>query len=97
MKMKNLSIAISIFLITGCATVSKTYTSNGEEAYTLNCSGTARGWDTCFKAAGNLCGTQGYNVLEKSSEDTAVANANNNTFFATKTHERSMLISCKKN
>jgi hypothetical protein len=83
-------------LLTSCATVSKTYTASGEEAYSLNCSGTARGWDKCLKAAGDLCGVSGYKILDKSSEDTAIASFTSGSFFASKSNERSMLISCGK-
>ena len=93
--MKNIITIISILFLTSCATVSQTYTPNGEKGYTLNCSGTARGWDKCLKAAGDLCGSNGYNILDRSDEDMAVASASNNNFFATKTNERTMLISCK--
>ena len=32
-------------LLSSCATVRETYASDGRKAYSLNCSGTARGWD----------------------------------------------------
>lgn len=83
-------------LLTSCATVSKTYTASGEEAYSLNCSGTARGWDKCLKAAGDLCGVKGYKILDRSSEDTASAQFTSHGFFASKSNERSMLIACEK-
>lgn len=88
-------LVVILMLMSGCATVNKTYTADGKEAYALNCSGTARGWDKCLKAAGDLCGARGYNILDRSSEDMAVSGADANGFFATKTNERSMLITCK--
>lgn len=93
--MKKLTIMLlSLILLTSCATVRKTYTPSGEEAYSLNCSGTARGWDKCFQAAGNLCGARGYKILDRSSEDTVNAQFTSNGFFASKSNERTMLISC---
>jgi hypothetical protein len=94
--MKNIILFLCFLLVSGCATVNKTYTSNGDEAYSLNCSGTARGWDKCFTAAGNLCGAKGYNILDRSDESMVAAGGSENSFFATKTNERTMLISCKK-
>ena len=94
--MKKLILMLGCLLLTSCATVSKTYTASGEEAYSLNCSGTARGWDKCLRAAGDLCGAKGYKVLDRSSEDTATASLTSDGFFASKSNERSMLVSCGK-
>jgi hypothetical protein len=94
--MKKLILTLGCLLLTSCATVSNTYTATGEKAYSLNCSGTARGWDICLKAAGDLCGARGYKVLDRTSEDTASAQLTSSGFFATKSNERSMLISCGK-
>lgn len=94
--MKKIPLVLCFLLLTSCATVSKTYTANGEEAYTLNCSGTARGWDKCLKAAGDLCGAKGYRTLDRTSEDTANAQFTSSGFFATKSNERSMMIVCGK-
>lgn len=50
-------IILVMFLITSActATVQQTYAPNGNKAYTINCSGTARGWDACQKSAGEIC------------------------------------------
>lgn len=95
--MKNLTLTLLCLLLASCASVSKTYTASGEQAYSLNCSGTARGWDKCFKAAGDLCGSRGYTILDRSSEDTMHAQFNSYGFSASKSNERSMLITCKHN
>lgn len=95
--MKKSIIIILICALSSCATVSKTYTASGQPAYSLNCSGTARGWDTCLKAAGDLCGTKGYNILDRNSEGTATAQWTTSGFFASQSNERSMLITCGQN
>lgn len=86
-------------MLSACATVHESYAPDGRKAYALNCSGTARGWDKCQTAAGEICGSAGYDILDRSSEDTAVAgasaNGNGGSAFAAKTNERSMLIACK--
>jgi hypothetical protein len=91
--------AAALLFVAGCATVHQTYAPDGRKAYTLNCSGLARGWDKCMSAAGELCASAGYDILDRSSEDTAVGSAGGNTSgysaFAAKTNERSMLIACK--
>lgn len=92
--------AAALLVVSGCATVHETYAPDGRKAYSLNCSGTARGWDKCLSAAGERCGTAGYDILDRSSEDVAFggagANASGGSAFVTKTNERSMLIACKR-
>jgi hypothetical protein len=89
----------ALLLMAGCATVHQTYAPGGRKAYTLNCSGLARGWDKCMSAAGELCASAGYDILDRSDEDASVASAGGNTSgfsaFAAKTNERSMLVACK--
>ena len=77
------------------ASVSSALAADGRAAYTLNCSGTARGWDKCYKAAGDICQARGYDILDRTSEDTAHVSGNSNGVLGVKTNERSMLIACK--
>jgi len=81
-----------LVLLTGCATVSETYGLDGRPAFTLNCSGTARTWNMCRKAAGELCGARGYDVIERLDSDD-----NRPAFELEKDigHSRSMVVSCR--
>jgi hypothetical protein len=85
--------------LAGCATEKTTYAPDGRKAYTLNCSGLARGWDKCFAAAGNLCGASGYDVLDRSDEPAAAGSvAGNSSGYGgtyARTNERSMVVACK--
>ncbi len=91
-------------LVSSCATVRETYAPDGRKAYSLNCSGTARGWDKCYSAAGELCKEAGYDILDRSSEDASFASASGTASktkasasgSSVKTNERSMVIACKK-
>jgi hypothetical protein len=80
--------------------VKETYSADGRKAYTLNCSGTARGWDKCYASAGEICKAAGYDILDRSSEDvTHVAAAGGTGGFGAsgvKTNERSMVVACKR-
>jgi len=101
MIIRYLLIAVSVIaLLSACATVKETYSSDGRKAYTLNCSGTARGWDKCYAAAGDICKDAGYDIFDRSSEDVShAAVAGSGGGFggsATKTNERSMVIACKR-
>lgn len=89
-------IGLALLGASGCATVNESFSADGKKAYSLNCSGTARGWDKCLSAAGEICGAKGYDVLDRSSEEMATIGGGTNGFFGAKTNERSMLITCKK-
>ena len=60
-------------LLSSCATVRETYAPDGRKAYSLNCSGTARGWDKCSNAAGEACKGAGYDILDRTGEDVSFA------------------------
>src|SRR5271166_2205152 len=91
--------AFTLLILAGCATVHQTYAPDGRKAYSLNCSGLARGWDKYLSAAGDLGGSSGYDILDRTSEDAALASAAGNSSggsaYAAKTNERSMLVACK--
>jgi hypothetical protein len=87
------SIAIAL---AGCASTYETYTPDGRKALALNCSGTARGWDKCLKAAGDNCGDKGYDIIERTSEDLSSSGGSTSGFYGVQTQERSMLIACKE-
>ena len=96
MKTRVMIALIGAVSLCGCATVNKTFAPDGRKAYTLNCSGLARGWDMCFDAAGKICGSAGYDVLDRSDEKSGSAAINNGSAFAAESNERSMMIACKK-
>lgn len=101
--MKKIIITALSFSLVACATVRESYAPDGRKAYSLNCSGTARGWDKCYSAAGELCGAKGYDVLTKNNEPVAMGttgasmSANSASYGSSfaMTSERSMLIACK--
>ena len=94
-----LAVPIVALTLASCATVKETYSADGRKAYTLNCSGTARGWDKCYASAGELCKGAGYDILDRSSEDVSRASVEGSASgyggSAVKTTERSMVIACK--
>jgi uncharacterized protein YpuA (DUF1002 family) len=102
-RIKILLIAVLTVINAGCATVKETYLEDGRKAYTLNCSGSARGWDKCYSAAGDLCKEAGYEILSRNSEDTSSSFVSGNATRSSgsvsgssvKTNERSMVIVCK--
>jgi hypothetical protein len=86
---------IASLLICGCATARKTYTSEGKEGYSINCSGSALNWGTCYEKAGELCGAKGYVALEKSGDTGAVVSGSQFGLYGGSVINRSMIIKCK--
>jgi hypothetical protein len=89
-----LILSIAAF-VGGCATASKIFTSDGKEGYSINCSGSALNWGMCYEKAGELCGTKGYEVLEKSGDTGAMVTAGQYGLFGGSVINRSMIIKCK--
>jgi len=94
--MKRAILILSIVaFISGCATASKTYTSDGKEGYVINCSGSALNWGMCYEKAGKLCGTKGYEVLEKSGDTGAMVTVGQYGLYGGSVINRSIIIKCK--
>lgn len=87
---------LSIVVLGGCASARQTYTSDGKLGHSVNCSGTARNWGMCYEKAGELCGSKGYVVLQKSGEQGAMATTTQEGGFATSTFSRTMIVQCKE-
>ncbi|MBU2621702.1 MAG: hypothetical protein KKD92_05235 [Proteobacteria bacterium] len=95
--MKKLGVLIIfVVLIGGCATAKQTYTADGQQGYSINCSGSALTWGMCYEKAGELCGEKGYEVLEKSGDQGAMVTGTQYGLFAGSVINRSMIIKCKK-
>mgnify|MGYP001331164340 CR=1 FL=1 len=95
--MKKLKVLlIVVVLIGGCATAKQTYTADGQQGYSINCSGSALNWGMCYEKAGELCGEKGYEVLDKSGDQGAMATGTQYGLFAGSIINRSMIIKCKK-
>ena len=80
----------------GCATAKKTYTSDGKEGYSIVCSGSALNWGMCYEKAGELCGSKGYEVLEKSGDQGTMLSGNQFGLYGGSVINRSMIIKCKE-
>lgn len=81
---------------TGCATSSSTYTQDGRQGHSINCSGAALSWNLCYEKAGSICGSRGYDILARSGENSGQsASATSRAVFVTPMVSRSMVIACK--
>lgn len=94
--MKNLFWSLPLcLLLLSCATSTKTYLASGAEGHSINCSGTALSWGNCYTKAGEICGSRGYDVVNKSDERGSAVVANQYGLYGGSTMTRSMLIKCK--
>jgi len=80
--------AVWLLVIAACATVTQTYTPDGRVGLHLNCSGTARDWSMCLSAAGEACGSAGYDVIDR-------VNSFRVDMSGQSVPQREMLIACK--
>ena len=89
-------LTLVVCLIGGCVTAKQTYSSDGEIAYSLNCSGATNNWGKCNEKAGEICGSKGYDVLTKEEEQGVIASASSAAAYGGSLHFRTMTIACKK-
>ncbi|MGP2470846.1 hypothetical protein V1956_20055 [Yersinia sp. 2540 StPb PI] len=92
---KAIFLTLTILLLSGCASSSKTYGPDGRMAHSIDCSGLARTWGACLEKAGDICGAKGYDVFTSTGDGGFVAAANPQMAFAGSTITRNVLISCK--
>lgn len=88
-------IAGAIGLVAGCASSSTTYGPDGRAAHAIQCSGAALSWGDCYKKAGEICQSAGYDLITRSGEQGGTAGIGAFGGFAGSTFYRSMLVSCR--
>ena len=54
---------IAALALSGCATSEKTYLDNGETGLSIDCSGEANSWATCYEKADASCAGTGYRIV----------------------------------
>lgn len=88
-------ISTYVLVLAGCATSTEIYTADGTQGFTIDCSGDLLTWGDCYAKAGELCGTKGYEILEKDSDasDSYVATKYSTT--ASTDLSRTFVIQCK--
>ena len=93
---KLIIILLSMLGLSACATSSEVYTSDGKPGYSIACSGDMLNWGKCYEKAGEICGTKGYEVLEKSGDQGMVVSGNQYGVYGGSVTNRSMIIQCKE-
>jgi len=87
-------LMLGALALTGCVTVTPTYSPQGQEAYTITCNGYARSWGTCYERAGDVCGPRGYTVLAQNEEHGMIAQAGSYLATAVPLIGRSLMVAC---
>jgi len=84
----------------GCVSSNETYTADGRKGHVISCpsqgaiTGALTNWGTCFQRAGEICGTKGYAVLQRSDEPGFTATVNQYGGYAGTTTNRMMIVRC---
>lgn len=94
MKKKLATAGLVLLAVSGCTTSRTTYGPDGREAFSLNCSGIALTWGSCYEKAGSICGSNGYTVVSANGETGAVLTANPQSVFGSSVITRSLVVSC---
>jgi hypothetical protein len=74
----------SILSLTGCVTATPIMTPTGQQGFSLNCSA-MNDIGQCYKKAGELCGSAGYEIFDQNNNPQKFFSAANQT----------MVIRCK--
>lgn len=61
-------LIVFVSMLQGCATSREVFLADGAKGYNINCSGSGRNYSHCLEKAGDLCGTQGYHVLNQQGD-----------------------------
>jgi hypothetical protein len=86
---------ILVLLIGGCATSSRTYLPDGSQGHSITCSGSALNWGMCYEKAGQLCGSGGYNIIERSGDSNSMISGNQYGIYGGSVQSRNLLVHCK--
>ena len=54
---------IAVLGLAGCATASNTYMKNGKQGLSIDCSGEAMSWASCYEKADASCAGTGYEIV----------------------------------
>ncbi|KTC41423.1 MAG: hypothetical protein ACN6QY_07535 [Pseudomonas sp.] len=93
--MNRLFAICAVLALGGCATASDTYLANGEQALSIDCSGEAGSWTSCYEKAEASCAGTGYRIV--STKGTPALSADDKTLGADVGNykSRSVVVVCK--
>ncbi len=59
----------AVLALAGCTTTSDVYLKNGEQGLTIDCSGEANSWASCYEKADASCAGTGYRRGRSDDDD----------------------------
>jgi hypothetical protein len=87
-------------ILTGCVSSTETFTQDGTKGHVIACPSTGglvgamTNWGTCFQKAGEICGANGYTVLQRSDEPGFTMAVGQYGGGASSTANRMMIVRC---
>ncbi|SAL25988.1 hypothetical protein AWB69_01940 [Caballeronia udeis] len=93
------AVMVAALALAGCANSAKmTYLPSGDTGFAINCSGgdASTSWAECYKKAGEMCGSYGYDVVSKDVDNGATSGGTVAGIFGANVKNRSMVIRCKQ-
>jgi hypothetical protein len=97
--MPRLASLLALPILLGCASATQTYAPDGRAAHAVDCGGLWREWGACMERAGEICGAKGYDILARDTDRNRSGGYSRQGSigggFASTTHTRNMLISCR--
>jgi hypothetical protein len=91
-----LLVATLMLTLAGCTSAKPITTPDGRQGYTVECSGSVLSWEDCFERADNLCRGRNYDVFTRVGKEGALVAAEPRHLHDNPTHNRTMVIACKK-
>ena len=78
---KNFVFAVALAMgLSGCLTATPVMTPDGQQGFSINCSD-FRSLDMCYQKAGEICGANGYKVINQQNESGGLFTSPNNTLL----------------
>lgn len=89
-----LALLFSVIL-TGCATSTPIFDNEGKQALSIDCSKGNLTWGDCYAKAGEVCKQSGYDILNKSTDESGGVFATNGTLAGGYGYTRTLIVRCK--
>lgn len=81
--------------LAGCTTSRQIVGQDGKPAHQISCDGQAQGMDACYRKAGELCGTAGYDVVGQDGSARPFFVAAGGSFSSGAAVYRSLTVACR--
>ncbi|MEA2078991.1 MAG: hypothetical protein U9P00_03885 [Pseudomonadota bacterium] len=87
---------VLVVLLTACATSKEVDIEEGQRGYSIDCSGDDLNWGMCYEKAGDICGEQGFEILDKTGGTGVVVAGIKYGVYGESGLNRGMIIKCRR-